>query len=278
MHSLLFDVHTHTQFAVYKDDKDAVIRRALDTGVWLVNVGTQLDTSRDAIATAHEYPEGVYATVGLHPVHTEKSFHDTEELGDGAEAKSFTSRGEAFDYEYYKKLAQDAKVVAIGECGLDYYRLSEETKNRQLPVFLAQIQLARDVQKPLMIHCRDAFGDLIDVLKAEKETLPERRGIIHFFAGTKDDAKVLLDLGFSFSFGGVLTFARDYDEVVRYIPLSHITVETDAPYITPVPYRGKRNEPSYITETAKKLGEIKELPYETVARVTTENARALFSV
>lgn len=273
-----FDVHTHTQFAAYKDDKDAVIRRALDVGVWLVNVGTQVDTSRDAIVTAREYPEGAYATVGLHPVHTEKSFHDAEELGNGVEAKSFTSRGEAFDEVVYRILAEDEKVVAIGECGLDYYHLGEETKERQLVVFLAQIKLARDVKKPLMIHCRNAFVDLIDALKAEKETLPERRGTIHFFTGTKDNARALLDLGFSFSFGGVLTFARDYDEVVRYIPIEHIMIETDAPYITPIPYRGKRNEPRYITETAKKLAEIKKLPYETVARVTTENARALFSV
>ncbi len=274
----MFDVHTHTQFAAYKDDKNAVIRRGLDAGVWMVNVGTQQDTSQGAIATAHEYTEGVYATAGLHPVHTEKSFHDAEELGDGAAAKSFTSRGEVFDETAYRALAEDEKVVAIGECGLDYYRLSEETKDKQLPAFLAQIQLAYNVRKPLMIHCRNAFSDLIDVLKTEKQNLPERRGIIHFFAGTKDDARALLDLGFSFSFGGVLTFARDYDEVVRYIPLSRIVLETDAPYITPIPHRGKRNEPSYLRETAKKLGEIKGLPYETVARVTTENARTLFSV
>ena len=272
----LFDVHTHTQFAAFKDDQDAVIRRALDAGVWMVNVGTQQDTSAAAVETAHEYAEGVYATVGLHPVHTEQSYHDAEELGDSVYAKGFTSRGEEFDYEYYKKLAQDTKVVGIGECGLDYYRLSEDTKIKQRAVFERQIALAHEVKKPLMIHCRNAFADLRVILNAEHSTLNASPGIIHFFAGTIDDAKALLDLGFSFSFGGVITFARDYDEVVRYIPIERIVLETDAPYITPVPYRGKRNEPTYVAEVAKKLAEIKALSYETTAQMTTGNARNLF--
>lgn len=285
----LFDVHTHTQFAAYADDKDAVIQRALDAGVWMVNVGTQQDTSSAAVETAHQYPEGVYATVGLHPVHTEKSYHDAQELGapifgadtsekDVAHVWGFTSRGEEFDFEYYKKLAQDPKVVAIGECGLDYYRLGEETKGRQKDAFLKQIALAQDVRKPLMIHCRNAFADLIDTLVSCRMSLVSRPGIVHFFAGTVDDAKRLLDLGFSFSFGGVITFARDYDEVVRYIQIERIVLETDAPYITPVPYRGRRNEPAYIMETAKKLAELKTLSYETTAHQTAENAKTLFGL
>ncbi len=115
----LFDVHTHVNFAAFRGDYRDVIQRALDAGVWMVNVGTQRDTSARAVEIAREFPEGVYAAVGLHPIHTEKSRHDEEELGGDT---AFTSRGEEFDYEYYKKLAQDEKVVAIGECGLDYYR------------------------------------------------------------------------------------------------------------------------------------------------------------
>ncbi|MBI2053370.1 MAG: TatD family hydrolase [Candidatus Sungbacteria bacterium] len=270
----LFDVHTHTQFAAYAEDKDAVIRRALDVGVWIVNVGTQRDTSEAAVETAHRYAEGIYAAVGLHPVHTEKSYHDKQELGitNQESGTGFTSRGEEFDFEYYKKLAQDPKVVAIGECGLDYYRLGEETKERQKEAFLKQIALAHEVRKPLMIHCRNAFADLVAVLQATSYQLQASAGVIHFFAGTVDDARALLNLGFSFSFGGVITFARDYDEVVRYIPIERIVLETDAPYITPVPYRGRRNEPAYITEVAKKLAEIKALPYETAAEITTKNA------
>lgn len=280
---LLFDVHAHTQFAVYKDDKDAVIRRALDAGVWMVNVGTQRDTSAAAVETAQQYAKGVYATVGLHPIHTEQSHHDAQELGTFSHSQEsqnvgFVSRGEEFDYAYYKKLAQDPKVVAIGECGLDYYRLEEQTKQKQFAVFEQQIALAREVRKPLMIHCRNAFGDLIKVLTSHRSALNTNPGITHFFAGTVDDAKKLLDLGFSFSFGGVLTFARDYDDTVRYIPLDRIVLETDAPYITPVPYRGKRNEPAYVVETAKKLAELKVVPYEEVARKTFENAGTIFNI
>ncbi len=273
-----FDVHTHIHFAAFVDDTDAVIRRALDAGVWMVNVGTQRDTSVGAVETAHHYKEGVYATVGLHPVHTAKSYHDTEELGDTKEAKGFTSRGEEFDHDYYFKLGQDKKVVAIGECGLDYYRLEEDTKPKQKIAFEQQITLAHELQKPLMIHCRKAFPDLIDMLNVKRSMRNAIPGIVHFFSGTKEDARHLLDLGFSFSFGGVITFARDYDEVVRFIPIERIVLETDAPYITPVPYRGRRNEPMYITEVAQKLGEIKELPQETVAQKTTENARNIFHV
>lgn len=281
----LFDVHTHTQFAAYKDDKDAVIRRALDAGVSMVNVGTQKDTSAAAVETAHQYAEGVYATVGLHPIHTEQSHHDKEELGLPAEVLAtggrkveFTSRGEEFDYAFYKKLAEDPKVVGIGECGLDYYRLDEQTKQKQFAVFEQQIALAHEAKKPLMIHCRNAFADLTDILTIHRSLLNAPPGIIHFFAGTVEDAKKLLDLGFSFSFGGVLTFVRDYDDVVRYIPLERIVLETDAPYITPVPHRGNRNEPAYVVETAKKLAELKARSYEEIAKQTFENAQLIFQV
>lgn len=272
----LIDVHTHTHFAAYKDDKDAVIRRALETGVWVINVGTQRDTSAGAIETAHQYPEGVYATVGLHPIHTDKSYHDAQELG--SDDNGFTSRGEGFDYDYYKKLALDPKVVGIGECGLDYYRLEEETKKKQSEVFLQQVELSHDVQKPLMIHCRTAFIDLIPLLQARSYELAPNPGVIHFFSGTVDNARKLLDLGFSFSFGGVITFTHDYDEVVKYIPLDRIVTETDAPYITPVPYRGKRNEPAYIVEVAKKLAEIKNLLVGQIAEQTTANAIRIFNL
>lgn len=315
MISRLFDVHTHTQFAAFKDDADLVIQRALDAEVWMVNVGTQRDTSAKAIEFAEKYPEGVYATVGLHPLHTEKSYHDPQELGESPPSHSerseesqrsfgpteigpqddavknggFTSRGEEFDYAYYKKLALHPKVVAIGECGLDYYRLGEETKDKQKSTFLQQIELAHDVKKPLMIHCRSgrsertspqngagrqAFGDLIKILQTTNYKL--QPGIVHFFSGTKDDAQKLLDMGFSFSFGGVITFARDYDEVVKYIPLERILFETDAPYVAPVPYRGKRNEPAYVVEVAKKIAELRNVSLEEISHRATANARSLF--
>lgn len=268
----LFDVHTHVQFAAFKDDWREVIKRALDKQVWLINVGTQKDTSLAAIELAKNYDEGVYATVGLHPIHTEKSYHDAQELSGG---EGFESRGEEFDYEYYKKLAENHKVVAIGECGLDYYRLGEETKKKQREAFEKQIQLAEEIGKPLMIHCRNAFADLISIFESKILNL-KSPGVIHFFSGTKDDAKKLMDLGFSFSFGGVITFALDYDEVIKYIPLDRILLETDAPYVAPVPHRGKRNEPVYVIEVAKKITEIKKISLEEVAETTFKNAQRIF--
>ena len=268
-----FDVHTHVQFAAFKDDRKEVLERALKNDVWVVNVGTQRDTSESALELAEKYPEGVWAAVGLHPIHADKSYHDAEELGGGEAALEFTSRGEEFDYDYYKKLAENHKVVAIGECGLDYYRLSADTKKKQKEIFEKQIALSNEIKKPLMVHCREAFADLIEILSEQRSSVA---GIVHFFSGTTENAGKLMDLGFSFSFGGVLTFARDYDKVVKYIPMGRILLETDAPYVAPVPYRGKRNEPSYIIEVAKKIAEIKDLTLEEVAVLTFQNAERIF--
>ncbi|MBI4118959.1 MAG: TatD family hydrolase, partial [Parcubacteria group bacterium] len=172
------DSHTHVQFAAYQNDTEAVIGRALEAGIWLVNVGTQLDTSKEAIALAEKYPQGVYATVGLHPIHTDKSFHDAQELGEDDAGKGFTSRGEIFDYGAYKELAAHSKVVAIGECGLDHYRMnSSDSKSKQETAFVQHIELAYELKKPLMIHCRQAFPDLIALLRANRSKLPTVPGI-----------------------------------------------------------------------------------------------------
>ena len=239
MKSKLVDIHTHTQFSAFEKDRDAVIRRALEAGIWMINIGTQRDTSANSCELAHKH-EGVFATVGLHPIHTEKSFHDEKELGSSFAKASedkggFTSRGEDFNYDYYKKLAQDTKVVAIGECGLDYYRLTEDTKKKQAEVFIKQIELAREAGKPLMIHCREAFTDLIQILNSNRQLLTSPPGIIHFFSGTTEDAQKLMALGFSFSFGGVVTFAREYEKLIKFIPPERILLETDAPYVAPLP-------------------------------------------
>ncbi|MEK7609277.1 MAG: TatD family hydrolase [Patescibacteria group bacterium] len=277
MNPKLIDSHTHVQFAAYQGDVDDVVGRSLGAGIWMVNVGTQLDTSKQAIALAEKYPEGVYATVGLHPIHTDKSFHDKEELGEGGE--EFVSRGEVFDYDGYKKLALHPKVDAIGECGLDYYRINDaDSKEKQEVAFVQQIELARDVKKPLMIHCRSAFPDLISVLKANSSKLQAVPGIIHFFSGTEPQASDLLNMGLFFTFGGVITFSRDYDEIVKSVPVSRMMLETDAPYVTPAPHRGKRNEPSYVAEVAKRLAEIKGVSLEEIQHHTNENARAIFGI
>ncbi|MCP6720171.1 MAG: TatD family hydrolase [Patescibacteria group bacterium] len=275
-----FDAHTHVQFAAYASDFQEVIGRAYAHGVGMVNVGTQKDTSRRAVEVAHNY-DGVYAAVGLHPIHTVKSYHDAQELGDNSDAKGFTSRGEDFDYDYYKQLALDSKVVAIGECGFDFFR-QEQGANREAQIerqkeaFIKQIELSREVKKPLMIHCREAFSDLISVLKANPHNL--KPGIIHFFSGTKEDAKQLLDMGFYFTFGGVITFTRDYDDVIKIIPLDRILSETDAPYVTPVPHRGKRNEPLYVIEVVKKLAEIKNVSEEKMRVQILRNSEQVFNI
>ena len=269
------DVHTHTHFAAYENSEE-IIDRSLAAGVWLVNVGTQKDTSKGAVEIAEQYKEGVYATIGLHPIHTDKSYHDIKELGGGDAAKEFTSRGEVFDYDYYKELGASKKVVAIGECGLDYYRLSEETKERQVAAFKAQIKLSHELNKPLMIHCRNAFKDLIEVLVSNRKSVVP--GVTHFFTGSVSDAERLKEMGFYFSFGGVTTFTKDYDEQIKTIGIERIVLETDAPYVSPAPFRGKRNEPIYIEYTAKAIADKLGMSADEVEKKTTENARKILNI
>jgi TatD DNase family protein len=283
-----FDAHTHVQFSGYRDDRNAVIQRALNAGVRMVAVGTQKDTSRAAVELAEQYPDGVYAAIGLHPIHTSKSHHDADELGGGEAAAAFTSRGEAFDADYYAPLALNAKTVAIGECGLDYFHFNgdeprEEQIKRQKDAFLAQIRLSREVKKPLMIHCRDAFDDLIAFIRPHAHDLAP--GVVHFFTGTPADAKTLLDLGFSFTFGGAITFPPrrgksqgDYDEAIAAIPIDRILSETDAPYLAPAPYRGKRNEPAYVVHAVSRLAELKRVSMDEMKRQIWENGKRIFGI
>lgn len=274
------DIHSHVNFEAFKDDRDDVVRRALGGNTWMINVGTQIDTSKSAIALAEKYERGVYAIVGLHPVHTDKSYHDEKELGTGG--KEFVSRGEVFDLTIYRKMLENPKVVGIGECGLDYYRLEEGTIKKQKENFEKQIELANQVGKPLMLHIRNnpkdkshnAYLDSFEILKSQSKV----KGDVHFFAGEWEDAKRFLDIGFSLSFTGVITFARDYDDVIRQITIESIMSETDCPYITPVPYRGKRNEPLFVSEVVKKIAEIKGLELEVVKKQLVLNAIKFFSI
>jgi TatD DNase family protein len=177
-------------------------------------------------------------------------------------------------------LGQSQKVIAIGECGLDYYRVDESTKGVQTEAFVQQIELANSLQKPLMLHVRpaagsmDAYVDALEVLKAHAKV----RGDAHFFAGNWEIARKYLDFGFTLSFTGVLTFTQDYDEVVRNAPLDMILSETDAPYVTPVPHRGQRNEPLYVREVVQAIARIKQLPEDTVGQQLLLNAERVFGV
>lgn len=284
----MFDCHTHVQFSAFEKDWKEVVERALSAGVSIINVGTQRDTSAKAVEIANLYKEEVYATIALHPVHTTKSFHDSQELGGGEFAKAFVSRGEEFDYEYYLNLARDKKVVGIGECGLDYYRPDpsgvgvEDWKQKQKEVFIQHVKIAKEVDKALMIHCRpskgtdDAYEDLLEILEEQK--FPVERAVLHFYVGSMEMTKKFLDAGFNFEFGGVITFARSYDEIIKLIPLDRLLTETDAPYVAPEPYRGQRNEPIYVKEVAKKLAEIKGVSYDEIERITTANAKRIFKI
>ena len=281
------DIHCHVNFTAFDADRDEVIARALENDTWMMNVGTQIDTSRKAVEMAKGYKKGVYAIIGLHPIHTGTSFHDEKELGEGG--KEFTSRGESFDKESYRKLLKDKKVVAIGECGLDYYRCNEDSILRQKQIFIEQIEIANEFNKPLMLHIRNneeselilgnkgiynAYTDALELLKEHSKV----KGNVHFFAGSWAEAHAFLNFGFTLSFTGVITFARDYDEVIKNTPLDMIMSETDSPYVTPAPYRGKRNEPLYVREVVKKIAQIKNLPEEEVAEAIIANAKRVFGI
>ncbi len=274
------DIHSHVNFKAFDEDRDEVIKRAFDSDTWVINVGTQIDTSRKAVEMANQYEEGVYAIIGLHPIHTGASYHDEKELGEGG--VEFTSRGESFDKDAYRELLKDKKVVAIGECGLDYFRCTEETIEKQKKAFIDQIELANEFNKPLMLHLRhsvddnkrNVYHDALNILKLHAKV----KGDVHFFAGDIDDAKAFVEFGFTLSFTGVITFTKDYDEVIRNTPLDMIMSETDAPYVSPVPYRGNRNEPSYIREVVKKIAEIKGLLEAEVAKAIIQNAKRVFDI
>ena len=274
------DIHSHVNLNAFKDDRDEVIRRALDNDTWVINVGTQIDTSRNAVELANKYTEGVYAIVGLHPVHTSVSYHDEQELGEGG--KEFTSRGEIFDKDLYRQLLKNPKVVGIGECGLDYYHCDENTISKQKEAFISQIELANEFGKPLMLHIRNnkedkihnAYLEALEILKEHAKV----KGDVHFFAGDVEIAKLYVDFVFTLSFTGVITFTHDYDEVIKNTPLDMIMSETDAPYVTPIPNRGKRNEPFYVKEIVKKIAEIKNLPETVVSDAIIANAKRVFKI
>ena len=226
---------------------------------------------------ANQYKEGVYAIIGLHPIHTGVSYHDEKELGEGG--KEFTSRGEIFNKESYRKLLKDKKanekIVGIGECGLDYYRCTPESIEKQKQAFIKQIELANEFNKPLMLHIRNypadksksAYKDSLEILKKYSKV----KGNVHFFAGTVEEAKSFLDFGF-------ITFTHDYDEIIKNAPLDMIMSETDSPYVAPIPFRGRRNEPSYVKQVVKKIAEIKNLPEEQIAQTLIANAKRVFAI
>lgn len=262
------DVHTHINLDAFDEDFKEVHERTEREGVAYINVGTGKDTSQRAVELI-DMKEGVYATVGVHPVRAGGEYDDDES---GPEIE--------FDYTLYKDMAMRDGVMAIGECGFDYFRVGKDTKARQERGFIDQIMLANEVRKPLMLHIRDvkgnmeAYEDALQVLKAHAKVL----GNVHFFAGTYDIAKRFWDMGYTTSFTGVITFAHEYDEVVRNAPLDMLHAETDAPYVAPVPYRGHRNEPLHVREVYKKIAELRGEDEESVRVQLLKNAVRLFGI
>jgi len=282
---MVIDTHAHLNFNAYKTDLDEVIRRSLDNNIWMINVGSQYETSKKAVEIAEKYPEGVYAAVGLHPIHLSKGIFKTKI---DKEEIEFQTKEEEFDYQKYKELAKSKKVVAIGETGLDYYyrpktkKKLEEFKNKQKEVFLKHLELAQELNLPVIFHFRFAHDDLIKILadsqNSNKSTgvdlLPS--GVMHCFTGSWEQAKEYLEMGFYLGFNGII-FKLDLDEIIKKTPLDKILIETDCPYLTPPPMTG-RNEPIYIKHVAEKIAKLRNLSYEEIARVTTENAKKLFGI
>ncbi|OHA90967.1 MAG: hypothetical protein A2665_01530 [Candidatus Zambryskibacteria bacterium RIFCSPHIGHO2_01_FULL_46_30] len=250
-----FDVHSHLNATEYSEDINEVIKRLEETETHTIAVGTDLESSKIAVELAEKHEE-IYACVGVHPV---------------------DNKNEHYDISKYRELAQHPKVVAVGECGFDFYHADKARDyKRQKKLFLDQLRFAVAHDKPIMIHARDAYEELLEILELQKRKYGTRlRGNVHFFAGSVAVAQRLFDLGFSISFTGVITFTRDYDEVIKAAPLDMIMSETDAPYVTPVPYRGKRNEPSFVVEVVKKIAEIREEDEERVRVALVNNALSM---
>lgn len=254
---MLFDTHVHLNAEQYEDDLQEVINRALEKGVQnMVVVGFDEPTIKKAIQIAETY-DFIYASVGWHPV-------DAIDMTDEHLA-------------WIEELAQHPKVVALGEMGLDYH-WDKSPKEVQKDVFRRQIRLARKVNLPIIIHNRDATEDVVTILK--EEHVEEVGGIMHCFTGSIEVAKQCMDMNMYISFGGPVTFknAKKPKEVAAELPLDKLLIETDCPYLTPHPFRGKRNEPGYVSYIAEQIAELKGITYEELADITTANAKKLFGI
>jgi len=258
-----FDIHSHIHDREFDHDRKAVIERTLGNNIWTITVGTDRRSSQLATQLSKFY-KNLFVSIGIHPT------DDTD-----------MTRGN-FNEEYFSELVVQPEVVAIGECGLDYFRSKNESndeKERQRNLFEAQLEFAVEHKLPLMIHCRNAHDDMIDILSSKKKEHGDAlRGNIHFFTADTQMAGKYFDLDFTVSFSGVITFTHDYDEVVAYAPVDRIMSETDCPYVAPVPYRGKRNEPLYVSEVADRIAEIRGGDTEETKKALVANALRIFNI
>lgn len=285
MNYTYIDTHAHLNIRAFNDDADAVALKCADEGVAVINIGTKLSTSKKAVELAEKH-DNCYAIIGLHPIQTTQADHDEDEIGEGGDP--FLSGGEDFDTQAFRELAQHPKVVGIGETGFDYYRCDESTREKQEIDFIKQIELANELELPLMIHTRDAAGNqasasgetlsaYADVHRVLKQ-YAKVPGNIHFYAGTYEQAKLFFEIGFTVSFTGVITFAKDYEETVRNAPLDLMHAETDCPFVAPKPHRGSRCEPWMVQEVYKKIAELKGEDEEKVREQLLQNAQKLYKL
>ncbi|AVX29654.1 TatD DNase family protein [Carboxydocella thermautotrophica] len=254
----IFDTHAHLDDRKYDQDREEMLQRAREAGVErIVNVGYDLSSSRRSLALAEKY-DFIYAAVGIHPHDSATANEDT--------------------WKQLLELAAHPKVVALGEMGLDYYR-DLSPRPVQQGVFAHQMELAQQVGKPVIIHDRDAHADLLAMVK-ESRIGEKNGGVFHCFSGSWEMAKVCLDLGFYISIAGPVTFhnARKLTEVAAKVPLERLLIETDAPYLTPEPYRGKRNESAYVVWVLRKIAELRQMDPEELAVRTFDNACQLFRI
>jgi TatD DNase family protein len=253
----LFDTHAHLDDKKYDQDREEMLKRAQAKGIqYIVNVGYDLASSQRSIRLAEQFAF-IYAAVGIHP-------HDA---------------GEATEQSFGKlrKLAEHPKVVAVGEMGLDYFR-DLSPRDIQQQVFRRQLVLAREIGKPVIIHDREAHGDIMNILKEEQAG--QIGGILHCFSGSWEMAEQCLEMGFYLSFAGPVTFnnARKLVEIAAKVPLNRLLIETDAPYLTPEPFRGKRNESAHVALVAEKIASVRKITLEELAEATTSNGLRVFKL
>ncbi|MBX4201107.1 TatD family hydrolase [Candidatus Parcubacteria bacterium] len=283
---MIIDTHSHVQFRAFDMDADKITKKTLADNIWMINVGTKFQTSQRGVEFAEKYPEGVFAAIGLHPMHAAAEFIKMKTDPDEEENLALENE---FDAQKYRALAQSKKVVAIGEIGLDYYYKPKTTaklaefKEKQKRVFTQQLDLAKELNLPVILHCRMAHDDVIEILKERGEN----RGVIHCFTGTLEQAQKYIAMGFYIGINGII-FKFNIDDTIKAIPLGSIVVETDCPYLTPLPAialatagapEGKtRNEPIFIKHTIQKIADLRSVAFDEVAEKTTENARKLFNI
>lgn len=265
---MFIDSHAHLDYPDFENTRDEVIAKALRAGVKkVISVGTTIDSSKKAVQLSERFKGVVFATAGLHP-------HDIDE-----------TMGFERQLEEIKKIITTEKIVAVGECGLDYSSTHEDDGStdpyeikKQRDSFTRQLDLAKEKGLPLIVHSRAAEGDTFEILSQDKYN--NLCGVVHCHTGSMDFAKKVLDLGFYIGFTGIITFpsAAELMEVIADVPLDRMLIETDAPSLAPIPYRGQRNEPAYVVEVAKKIAEIKNVTLEEVASATVKNAEDLFGI